>query len=165
MVAVSGTALVYFQQWSQFPPSEMIRTFLAGERVHHFRNMHKIYPSQPNRKSTAPRAWPEVSAHLKISYQFENEQHTMSAFLARTFTTGLLVIKDGDIVHEQCRLGETASSAHTSCSVAKSFVSTLVGMAVHEGTIASVYDRIEKHLPELGRTAYGAASIKNVLQM
>jgi CubicO group peptidase (beta-lactamase class C family) len=165
LVVVSGAVLAYFQPWSEFPPSEMNRTFLAEERVDHFRNMDKLFPSQPIRKSAAPRAWPGVSAPLEVSYQFENAARSMADFLARTFTTGLVVIKDGTIVHEQYRLGETSSSVHTSWSVAKSFVSTLVGMAVDQGAIASVDDRIEKYIPELSGTAYGAASIKNVLQM
>ena len=164
-IVVSGAALAYFQPWSEFPPSEMNRTFLAEERVHHFRNMDKLYPSRPIRKSRVPHVWPGASAPLEASYEFENEQRTMAAFIERTFTTGLLVIKDGKIVHEQYRLDETAASQHTSWSVAKSFVSTLVGMAIDEGSIASVDDRIDKYIPQLASTAYGATTIKNVLQM
>lgn len=158
-------ALTYFQPWSEFPPSQMNRTFHAEERVHHFRNMDKLYPSKRIRKSETPHVWPGTSTPLKALYLFDDEQRTLESFLKRTFTTGLIVIKEGAVVHEQYRLGENASSQHTSWSVAKSFVATLVGMAIDEGKIASVNDRVDKYVPQLAHSAYGAASIKNVLQM
>lgn len=157
--------LTYFQPWAEFPPSKMNRTFHPDERVHHFRNMDKLYPSKVIFKSDVPHVWPSANASLETSYFFDGQQNTLDIFLERTFTTGLIVIKDGIVVHEQYRLGEAASSQHTSWSVAKSFVSTLVGMAVDEGKIDSVNDRVDKYVPELVSTAYGAASIKNVLQM
>ncbi|MFT5334490.1 MAG: CubicO group peptidase (beta-lactamase class C family) [Halioglobus sp.] len=162
---VATAALTYYQPWSEFPPSEMNRTFHPDERVNHFRNMDKLYPSKLISKGYTPQPWPAANTALQASYRFNDEERDVADFLERTFTTGLVVIRDGTIVHEQYRLGETASSQHTSWSVAKSFVSTLVGMAVDEGLISSVNDRVDKYIPELVSTAYGAASIKNVLQM
>lgn len=160
-----AAALAYFQPWAEFPPAAMNRTFLPDERVENFRNMDKLYPSMPIRTSSTPQPWPGQSSSLEVAYEFNGEQRSLSDFLSRTFSTGFLVIKDGQIVHEQYRLGETASSLHTSWSVAKSFTSTMVGIAIDEGKINSVEDRVDRYIPELAGTAYGAASIKDVLQM
>lgn len=165
LLVIVTVGLTYFQPWAEFPPSKMNRTFHPQERVDHFRNMDKLYPSKVISKSDTPHVWPIANAPLETSYPFDGEQRSLAAFLERTFTTGLIVIKQGTVVHELYRLGETKSSPHTSWSVAKSFVSTLVGMAVDEGRIDSVDDRIDKYVTELAGTAYGAASIKNVLQM
>src|SRR5690606_12305237 len=52
-----------------------------------------------------------------------------------------------------------------SMSVAKSFVSTLVGIALHEGHIKSMDDRIDSYSPVFKGSAYEGVRIKDVLQM
>jgi CubicO group peptidase (beta-lactamase class C family) len=52
--------------------------------------------------------------------------------------TGLLVIKNGKIVFEKYYLGADDKSLFTSMSVAKSFTSTLVGLAIADGKVANV---------------------------
>ena len=58
-IAVSGAALAYFQPWSEFPPSEMNRTFLAKERVHHFRIWTNSTPRGLSEKAILPIPGPE----------------------------------------------------------------------------------------------------------
>jgi CubicO group peptidase (beta-lactamase class C family) len=52
-----------------------------------------------------------------------------------------------------------------SFSVGKSFVATLVALAVGDGKISSIDDPIARYLPELKGSAYQDATIKQVLQM
>jgi CubicO group peptidase (beta-lactamase class C family) len=165
LALTAAAVLTYYQPWAEFSPAGMNKTFLPGERVDHFRNMDKIYPSQLIRKGKVSQQWPNKSKPLDLNYSFRGQELSLNSYLERTITTGLLVIKDGVIVNEQYRLGETEKSLHTSWSVAKSFVATLVGMAVDDGKIASVDDRIEQYIPELKGKAYGETSIKDVLQM
>ena len=55
----------------------------------------------------------------------------------------------------------------TSFSVAKSFVSALVGIAIGEGKIASVRDPITKYLPELAERdpRFSQITIEDLLRM
>ena len=76
----------------------------------------------------------------------------LDAFLAETQTQSLLVIKDDQVVLERYVNGWQRDSMVTSFSVAKSFVSTLVGIAIDEGAIGSLDDPITDYLPELART-------------
>jgi CubicO group peptidase (beta-lactamase class C family) len=52
-----------------------------------------------------------------------------------------------------------------SWSVSKSFVSALVGIAVHEGHIHNIEEAISDYIPVPKGSAYHGVSIKNVLQM
>ncbi|MGH6960615.1 MAG: serine hydrolase domain-containing protein, partial [Dongiaceae bacterium] len=79
--------------------------------------------------------------------------------------TGFIVLKDGRIVFERYRLGADERSLFTSMSVAKSFVSTLVGFAIGDGLIGSTDDPISDYIPELAGSAYDGVPIKAVLQM
>ena len=50
-------------------------------------------------------------------------------------------------------------------SIAKSFVSTLVGAAIKDGYIASANDPVTKYLPQLAGSAYEGVSVRDVLMM
>ena len=71
------------------------------------------------------------------------------AFLERTRTAAFLVVHDGAIRYEWYRDDGGQDELRTSFSVAKSVVSTLVGLAVEDGAIGSIDDPITDHLPEL----------------
>jgi CubicO group peptidase (beta-lactamase class C family) len=165
LVLVITAALAFYQPWAEYSPAGMNGTFLEDERVENFRNMDKLYPSQLIHKAEQTHQWPVDAKPLEFNYEFDGKNIALSDNLERTNTTGLIVIKDGVIIHEQYRLGETKDSLHTSWSVAKSFVSTIVGMAIDDGLIASVDDSVQQYIPELTGKAYGEATIKDVLQM
>lgn len=73
----------------------------------------------------------------------------INRFLDETGTTALLVIKDGAIEFERYLNGFRTDSVFTSFSTAKSFVSTLIGMAIDKGFIGSETDSIVEYVPEL----------------
>ena len=50
-------------------------------------------------------------------------------------------------------------------SMAKSIISLAVGMALAEGKIGSLDDKVSKYVPELAGYPYGETSIRNVLRM
>jgi CubicO group peptidase (beta-lactamase class C family) len=86
-----------------------------------------------------------VEAVLKTAAGVES----LDAFLAETETQSLIVIHDDEVVFERYSNGWRRDSMVTSFSVAKSFVSTLVGIAIDEGLIGSIDDPITAYLPEL----------------
>jgi CubicO group peptidase (beta-lactamase class C family) len=75
----------------------------------------------------------------------------LDQFLTETQTQSLIVVKDDDIAFERYADGWARDSMVTSFSVAKSFVSTLVGIAIAEGAIGSLDDPITDYLPELAQ--------------
>ena len=88
-----------------------------------------------------------VEAHLVLS----GEQENFDQFLHDADTLAFVVVHEDKLVYERYFGGSTRETLQTSFSVAKSFVSTLVGIAIDEGLIGSVDDRITKYVPELAR--------------
>jgi hypothetical protein len=80
-------------------------------------------------------------------------------------TDGLIVLKDGVMLYENYWNGNDAASQHISWSVAKSFLSALVGIALNDGLIDSIEDPITKYLDDFYNTGYEGVSIKDLLQM
>lgn len=86
-------------------------------------------------------------------------------WIAARAVTALVVLKDGEIRHESYHLDTTATDLRISWSVAKSYLSALMGIVLEDGTIDSLDDPVTKYVPELVGSAYDGASILNVLQM
>ncbi|MDD9723022.1 serine hydrolase [Sulfitobacter sp. PR48] len=79
--------------------------------------------------------------------------------------TSLLVLKDGQIVHESYYKGTGAEDRRISWSVAKSYLSALVGVLLAEGAIDSIDDPVTKYAPRLAGGAYDGATLRQVLNM
>jgi CubicO group peptidase (beta-lactamase class C family) len=73
----------------------------------------------------------------------------LDGFLRRTDTLAFLVVQDDRLVYERYFGGSKRQTLQTSFSVAKSFLSTLVGIAIDEGSIGSIDDPVTEHVPEL----------------
>ncbi len=73
----------------------------------------------------------------------------LDAFLEKAGTQAFIVIQDDVILYENYFNGASRDSLVTSFSVAKSFTSALIGIAIAEGHINSVDDAITDYLPEL----------------
>lgn len=85
--------------------------------------------------------------------------------LARTGTTAFLIIRDDKILYEKYFNGFARDSWFTSFSVAKSFDSALMGIAISEGLIGSVDDPVIKYIPELSGRGLDELTIRNLLKM
>lgn len=102
---------------------------------------------------------------LPTGYAFGPERRSTDTFLSETDTSAILVLKDGAVVHELYRLTGGRDVQWISWSVAKSFVSALIGIAVAEGLIRSIHEPISDYIRVEPGSAYDGVSIKNVLQM
>ena len=76
------------------------------------------------------------------------ERAELDEFLRETDTLAFVVVHQDHLVCERY-FDSTRQSLQTSFSVAKSFVSTLVGIAIDEGLIGSIGDPVTDYLPEL----------------
>lgn len=151
--------------WSPWSPWQMNKLFSPALRVENFQHMERIFPSRALHKSTQPFVFATQPKPLPAHYVFAGQSLPTQTFMQKTNTTGLLVLENGVITHEEYRLGANAHSTLTSWSMAKSVVATLVGIALKEGKINSLDDRADKYIPELSGKAYGAATIKDLLRM
>lgn len=167
ILALLILALVLFvsRPWSDYSPLTMLYLFEEGVREENFRHMETVFPYTTVSAPENAHSFPREERSLADEYQFDGETRAIADFSERTRTTGLLVIKDGVIVHEDYYRGASEGDRFTSWSVAKSFVATLVGMALEEGRISDLDDPITDYVPELEGTGYQGVPIKHVLQM
>jgi CubicO group peptidase (beta-lactamase class C family) len=77
----------------------------------------------------------------------------------------MLVLKDGAIAFEDYELGIGPDTHWISFSMAKSIASTLVGVAVAEGSISSLDDPVVRYVPSLKGSAYDGVSVRQILTM
>jgi CubicO group peptidase (beta-lactamase class C family) len=77
------------------------------------------------------------------------DDRAFDEFLRGTGTLGFVVLDDDLLVYERYFGGADRQTRQTSFSVAKSFLSTLIGIAIDEGLIGSVTDPVTEYLPEL----------------
>jgi CubicO group peptidase (beta-lactamase class C family) len=80
------------------------------------------------------------------SVEFEGKP--LADFLEANLTTAFLVARGETLVYEAYPNGSSREATQTSFSVAKSFVSTLVGIAADEGSL-KLDDSVTAYIPEL----------------
>jgi CubicO group peptidase (beta-lactamase class C family) len=87
--------------------------------------------------------------------------------LRRTGTSSFLVVHHDRLVDERYFDGADRQARQTSFSVAKSMVSTLVGIAIDEGLVGSVEDPVTRYLPELAARdpRFGRVTLRDLLTM
>lgn len=108
-----------------------------------------------------------VSVDLRARGFLGQPDQPLEAALRTTSTRALLVIHDDQIVYEDYFDGAGPHTTETSFSVAKSFVSTLVGIAIEQGHIHSVDDAVTDYVPELAQRDpwFAQITIRDLLTM
>lgn len=108
------------------------------------------FPLSPLTASSTPYAFNEAeSSEARAALESALGTPDLDAFLTQSDTQALIVIKADTIVYEGYAAGFERDSMATSFSVAKSFGSALIGIAIDEGFITGVQDPITDYLPEL----------------
>ncbi|GAA6154571.1 serine hydrolase [Pyruvatibacter sp. HU-CL02332] len=146
--------------------STIATLFSGAEQYENFNRMDEMFPVNAVAASTAPYDFPDGDPiTLPETFTYKGEQVNTEALLSETDTSALLVLKDGKVVFERYMLTGGRDEQWLSMSVAKSFISALVGIAVEEGFIKNIEAPISDTLPELAGSAYDGVRIKDVLQM
>jgi CubicO group peptidase (beta-lactamase class C family) len=89
----------------------------------------------------------------------------LDEFLEMTDSTAFIVIQDDEILYEKYFNGYERDSINTSFSVAKSFGSALIGIAVDEGHIKSIDEPITNYIPELEGEGFESITIRHLISM
>ena len=134
--------------------------------AYNFINMDKFFfISDPIAASDEPYFFEENFIDLPETYTLDGEEHNLMKSLDYFSTDGLIILHKDKILYENYWNGNDRYSKHISWSVAKSFLSALIGIAIDEGLIDSIEDPATKYLPDFKGTGYDGVKIKNILQM
>ncbi|MEM9623886.1 MAG: serine hydrolase [Pseudomonadota bacterium] len=139
----------------------------SGARQHqNFSNFKNLLPVSVMEPAADAFLFPQgASIELPGDFEFNGRTVMTDEFLQRTDTGGLLVLQDGRVRFEDYWLSGGRDVQWISWSVAKSFVSALVGIALEEGFIKSIDEPISQYIQVEPGSAYDGVSIKHVLQM
>lgn len=156
--------------WSNDPFESMsaksLLTWTPEQQLSGYPNIHRIYYTREIPSSSKVLGLTPAKSSLDdFTYLHKGEVNTLADYFSQLNTTGLIVIKDGELVFEQYALGHAQDKPWISFSVAKSVVSMLYGAAIKDGYIDSVDDLASDYLPSLRKGAYRGTTIKNLLQM
>jgi len=133
-----------------------------------FSHIREITPTAnvwrgPGAPSTL-RSAPVNIEQVRFKVMGTGEELTFAQALDRNYTDGILVMHKGRVIYEKYLGALEPQRPHLAMSVTKSFVGTLAALLAHEGVIkpeAPVTD----YLPEMKNTAYGDATVRQVMDM
>ena len=163
LVAMAGVA---YMLKNEIDRGLVVSTLFTGaEQYENFNRMAELFPSTTMTAAPVPYEFPEkFGQNLPDSFEYRGRVVKVDAFLAETDTSALLILHDGKLVFESYMLTGGRDVHWLSMSVAKSFVSAGIGIAVEEGLI-DIQKPITEYVPGLEESAYDGVRVKDVLQM
>jgi CubicO group peptidase (beta-lactamase class C family) len=110
---------------------------------------HTIHNAPPTFRSDKLPADNPYASQIEAIGRGDVNSDSLDDYLGASGTTAFLVVHDDELLYERYFNGYDETSLHTSFSMAKSFASALVGIAIDEGHIKSVHEPITNYIPEL----------------
>src|SRR6185369_8026286 len=97
--------------------------------------LDRILPHHVLPRAPAPLALRRSASEPTFRYTFKGQLFSVDEYLRRQRVTGLLIIKDGEILLERYQYDRKATDRLLSNSMAKSLVSLAIGFALEDGKI------------------------------
>jgi len=156
------------------PPAERTLRFADGsyyefpQRRWSFSHMRELLPTaRVSRGDGSVCALPRADRADLDALPFttiDGHLSTWGEAFAANYTDGVVVLHRGSIVYEKYFGALQADIVHSAFSVTKSFVGTHAAMQVHAGELDESA-RVTHYVPELKDTAYGDATVRQVMDM
>jgi CubicO group peptidase (beta-lactamase class C family) len=155
---VVGTAIGLWKR-EELTRLMAVRTLFTEDKiVNNFSNMGSAFLNTSVPRGDGPTA--------PLPYGAETELPDAAAsWIKERNLTALVVLKNGEIVFEEYFQGTSAQDRRISWSIAKSYLSALVGILIEDGTIASLDVPVTQYASRLKGTAYDGVTLRNALQM
>ena len=168
-VIIGLLALIVLSVWA-FPKIKALNTTLTlfdeDKIIENFRSVAEFWPTRSLTQAKVPYFYTYGDPlNVPSSFAYNDQKLGTQQFLKDSWTTGLIVIQNDEIALEDYYLGNSAVTQNISWSMAKSFISALIGIAVNEGHIKSIEQSVDAYATSLEGSGYEGVSIKNVLQM
>jgi len=147
--------------------ADYISSLFTGAPQHeNFGRLREFIAAAEMSASPEPYDFPDGSPiPLPSTYAYLGERRSTEDFLAETDTMALLVLEDGAVRFEHYAAFGGRGTCWVSMSVAKSFISAALGIAVAEGAIRSIEEPVTAYVPSLAGSAYDGVRINDILQM
>ncbi|HEX4164182.1 MAG TPA: serine hydrolase, partial [Bryobacteraceae bacterium] len=148
-----------------FPLGPLATAFEKRYMVATFSHFDSLYPVHIVSPASHSWAFQRPAAVPELTYVHAGTHYSLKDYLAHMPVTGLLIAKDDQILFEGYQYARSDQDRFTSQSIAKTIVGMLVGVAASEHAITSTADPASKYVPELKDSAYGNATVLDLLHM
>jgi hypothetical protein len=144
--------------------SQFARALVWGESA--YGDQHR-FPSLVLRAPEDPVSFESVSDSPVAGYTSGSSDLALEDLLENTDTTAFIVIHGDSLLYEGYFNDSIHEDVQTSFSVAKSFVATLVGIAIDEGSLPGLDEPMTRYVPELlERDArFGDITLRHLITM
>jgi CubicO group peptidase (beta-lactamase class C family) len=125
-----------------------------------------ILPTQVVESDVAAAALPEAKVDLsQLTYEVNGRTRTVKQYMQSGSTNAIAFMHNGKFIYDDYQNGFNPNTRHHMWSVTKSVTTSLVGIAVAEGLVDSIYDPITKYIPKATGTVWEGVSVEDLLQM
>jgi CubicO group peptidase (beta-lactamase class C family) len=137
------------------------------QTIVNFRRVDQIFAAHTIHHGTNVRALPRAAVQIDpvVTRSEGLPAVSVEQLMNAERITGVIAVKDGEIILERYAFGRGPDDRWISMSVAKSVTSTLIGAAVKDGMIRSINDPVVRYVPELKGTAFDGVTILNLMTM
>lgn len=129
---------------------------------------YKIFPSRKLHAGAAPFHFTENIPTGRVPKEVSDGRYRniqLERLLKANGTVAFLIIKSDTLLFEKYYQGYTDSTISLSFSMAKSFLSILIGCALDEGYLTSVEQPVTDFVPELQKSGFARVKLAHLLQM
>jgi len=134
-----------------------------------FTHMNLVLPTEEVLRSPDVRPLRATTSTFdfsRISYMFEGREYGLNELHRRTHTTGFLVARRGEVLHEIYPGRFASPSARFQLfSLTKSVTSMLIGIAIERGEIGGLEDQVVDYLPQLAGSGYDGVTLEQLMHM
>jgi len=142
---------------SLFSEKNIVRNFSAMKDMFFYTTM--------SARSDTPTDLPPNPSPLPDTFTHRGKSFDVARWKTDRQVASMVVLKDGQISHEEYLLGTNAEDLRISWSMAKSFLSAAFGIAIEEGLLTDLNEQVVDYVPSLKGSAYDGVTILNVLNM
>ena len=166
LVAFAAPDEAALGQAAGYPAARTLRqAYQEPWLVGSFSAMDSFNPSCTLAPADTPVPLKAAAAETPFGYRYQGHRLTLDDYMQHQRATGLLVVKDGEIVAERYNYGRTPAMRMLSNSMAKTITALAVMAALEDGLVKSLDDPAEAYAPALKGTLYGGTRLVDLLRM
>jgi CubicO group peptidase (beta-lactamase class C family) len=130
---------------------------------------YKKFPADTILASPSPYEFVRPAEQKQISFpeRTGNDVHStnLDQFLSAKKTLAFIILRNDSLIYEKYFKGYDRNSVIPSFSIAKSFVSAMVGIAVSEGAIHDIHQAVTDYLPDMKDPGFQKVTLEDLLTM
>lgn len=107
---------------------------------------------------------PIAARQITVKYEWQGRTWTLDDYMRTYNVSGVMVLKDGQVVLERYGMARAPTDRWVSQSVAKSVTSLLAGAAIQDHKLR-LSDPVVRYVPELEGSAYDGVTVRDLFTM